>query len=505
MKLVILALFCFQWSATSESLFYIYDWPNELDDVWPPPNSTLHPKSGYDHGFYANNGAGELLESDIGLFQTWQFGLYKNVMARLRVSKYRTRDPTKAVSFIIPFDLGVNSYIDHLTGQPRLAAPQGRLAKQLLRNTCNGENSHIFWKNKGHDHFVFMAITAYQMVGIMVKEFYMNVCQNCTVITIETSPTNTAIPGRTRKSWYAAPYPSSFHWHENIKILPWNIVPKRDILSLFIGSVKPSQPASRKLRTTLHSQCIQNPTLCHWFETLHACNGVVNASNVMLLFRRSIFCPAPPGDSITRKSIFDALVAGCIPVLFSRASLSQYSWHLTEKEVDEVSVYIPLYSINNNNENFINILKSYTPEDILKKQMFIEKYAPKLQYSIIPKHITNEQNKNPNKDLIWAPPFEDASDVIINKILDRKTVEPITGYSDEELLRQHMQQKEIMNKHEDFSALRLTKESFESNKNNENNKVRKIRLQDIISHVNVSTTTTLTRISKVCRKAKSHA
>ena len=30
-----------------DSYFYIYDWPKELDDVWPPPGATLHNKSGY--------------------------------------------------------------------------------------------------------------------------------------------------------------------------------------------------------------------------------------------------------------------------------------------------------------------------------------------------------------------------------------------------------------------------------------------------------------------------
>ncbi len=52
-----------------------------------------------------------------------------------------------------------------------------------------------YWKNNGHDHFVLFSITAYQMVGIGVKTFFMQVCQNCSVITIETSPTKTAIKG----------------------------------------------------------------------------------------------------------------------------------------------------------------------------------------------------------------------------------------------------------------------------------------------------------------------
>ena len=92
--------------SSAKSLFYIYEWPAYIDDVWPPPKSPLHAKSGYDHGFYSNRGAGDAVSPDVGLFQTWQFSLYKNLMARLRTSKFRTKDPTKAVAFIIPFDLG---------------------------------------------------------------------------------------------------------------------------------------------------------------------------------------------------------------------------------------------------------------------------------------------------------------------------------------------------------------------------------------------------------------
>lgn len=107
-----------------KSLFYIYEWPSYLDDLWPPPNATLHAKSGYDHGFYDNRGAGTGIAPDVGLFQTWQFSLYKNLMARLRTSEFRTRDPSKATAFIIPFDLGK---IQHL-------AMYGLLLNHLL--TC---------------------------------------------------------------------------------------------------------------------------------------------------------------------------------------------------------------------------------------------------------------------------------------------------------------------------------------------------------------------------------
>jgi hypothetical protein len=84
--LVFLVLFSF-----ISAKFYIYEWPSEFDDVWPPENSILSNKSGYHHEFYPNSGAGKLIDSDSGLFQTWQFGLYKNTMTRLRLSSLRTR------------------------------------------------------------------------------------------------------------------------------------------------------------------------------------------------------------------------------------------------------------------------------------------------------------------------------------------------------------------------------------------------------------------------------
>jgi len=127
----------------------------------------------------------------------------------------------------------------------------------------------------------------------------MQICQNCSTITIETSPTRTAIKGtplpwnsryyeyklitlniklgRSRKHWYAAPYPSSFHWYEGIKELPWELTPtapKRTLLALIIGSVRTSQPTTSNLRKLLHTQCTAEPAACQWHKTAHSCSGV---------------------------------------------------------------------------------------------------------------------------------------------------------------------------------------------------------------------------------------
>eukprot|EP01038_Epipyxis_sp_PR26KG_P004343 gene4343-6146_t len=428
--------------------FYIYEWPDELDDVWPPIGGKLDPHSGYRQEFRGNNGAGSMLDADVGLFNTWQFSLYRNMMARLRLSEYRTRDPEKATSFIIPFDIGVHSFIDH-TGKARLPNPLTWGAHYFMINSS--KDKKLWWKNLGHDHFILFSTTSYQSVGTSAKVFFMQICQNCTAISIETSPTKTAIKGRTRKYWYAAPYPSSFHWHEGIANLPWEVNGKnnsRDILALFVGSIKTTQPTSNFLRKTIHKQCSSDPN-CLWHSTNHTCSGVINAVDTMLLLRRAVFCLAPTGDSLTRKSLFDSLVAGCIPVIFSRASLTQYIWHLSEEDVSKISVYIPMKHLIEYDLNFMHILNALSPEEILMKQYSIAEIAPRLQYSVIPQHAGDGSDGR-----TWSPPFRDAADVTIDRIIDRNTVSPLHGFSDQELLYLINKQNDILDHHEDYAALR---------------------------------------------------
>jgi hypothetical protein len=114
LQLSLLTLFLITPAASElgdKKYFFIYDWPMPLRDVYPPPGAELHPTASYDHEFYENDGFGKTLNREMGLFSTWQFSLFKNLMARLRVSEHRTLDSTKASTFIIPYDMGVHSFI----------------------------------------------------------------------------------------------------------------------------------------------------------------------------------------------------------------------------------------------------------------------------------------------------------------------------------------------------------------------------------------------------------
>ncbi|KAK2641704.1 hypothetical protein Ddye_023467 [Dipteronia dyeriana] len=56
-------------------------------------------------------------------------------------------------------------------------------------------------------------------------------------------------------------------------------------------------------------------------------NKCDNQVEVKKVFQDSVFCLLPPGDSFTRRSTFDSILAGCIPVFFhSGSAYAQYTW-----------------------------------------------------------------------------------------------------------------------------------------------------------------------------------
>ena len=210
----------------------------------------------------------------------------------------------------------------------------------------------------------------------------------------------TAPPGRTRKHWYAAPYPSSFHYHEGIKQLPWDLpgtpppplspspplslslsltpiysrlltlsralsngsitpppsvlassparilgmTDHRDILSLFIGSIKTAQASSRALRTALYNQVTHlmvdtYPSLLFscvcvcWTSFKHLQNSSsfqfsfiisTNSISVFLFFYLSSFLSFNPLTVLSLNSLlsfdlrFYSLIIFCLTSMFNK-------------------------------------------------------------------------------------------------------------------------------------------------------------------------------------------
>ena len=159
---------------------------------------------------------------------------------------------------------------------------------------------------------------------------------------------------------------------------------------------------------------------------------------------------------MTRKSLFDSLLAGCVPVIFARASLTQYSWHLSPSEINEIAVYIPRTAILEHKVNFIDVLRAITPEELSRKQLAIERIASRLQYSVVPSRALPKRINSTLFSLNftpWTSPVHDATDVIIDRLLDRSTIEPLEGFSEEELRLHKCRQNILVKHHPDYAGL----------------------------------------------------
>lgn len=232
---------------------------------------------------------------------------------------------------------------------------------------------------------------------------------------------------------------SSFHWNEaddhlSVPALTASLEGKRYFVSVF-GSANTNMPPSNKLRRTLFEHChkanlmsINGSTrefkkLCA-FERFDpkANRDTVDIRKVLAIYERSMFCLVPPGDTGLRKGIFDALLAGCIPVLFfdegSVHPLAQFDWHLAASDLSSIAVRMN-YTLQEANVVHL-LLEQFERDPAAYTRMLAEasRVALRLQYSH-PRGAYGSASASLRWEKPWRPPFEDAFDITMQSIFRR--------------------------------------------------------------------------------------
>jgi hypothetical protein len=147
------------------------------------------------------------------------------------------------------------------------------------------------------------------------------------------------------------------------------------------------------LREALVIQCKNNDKYCYHGTYDHK----FKINELHALPRSSIFCLQPPGDMPTRKSLFDAILSGCIPVLFHPLTARyMYEWHLGQIMWEAISINFDTMNdqqelINNRVDYIQKLVDLYKnhPEIIKEKQNLIKKYASQLQYGKSHRHSSS--------------------------------------------------------------------------------------------------------------------
>lgn len=257
-------------------------------------------------------------------YQTDQFALEVIIHERMKLYRCVTKDRSLASAFYLPYYIGLDI-------ARNLFTPHIQVRDKLSHQFVGWLLAQPEWRKRGGADHVFV-------LGRVVWDFYRKEptnewgvpllkdpeLNNMTKLLIERDPYSPTA------KMVGIPYPTSFHPETDEDVRAWQRVVResnRDNLVSFAGAPRKAE-FHGQLRGTLLKQCMNYSRNC----TLLDCSKVScprYPQFVTGLFLRSVFCLQPPGDSPTRKGIFDCLIAGCIPVFFSNDSAyDQYVWHL---------------------------------------------------------------------------------------------------------------------------------------------------------------------------------
>ncbi|XP_027920243.1 probable xyloglucan galactosyltransferase GT19 [Vigna unguiculata] len=271
-----------------------------------------------------------------------------------------TQDPLRANAIYLPYYAGLDA-IRYLYGpESNFSALHGLHLFHFLQQ----DNPQIWARHMAHDHFLVMARPAWDFSQPLSNDppiwgtSFLELPQffNLTALTLEA------------RAWpwqeHAVPYPTSFH-PLNLGLLESWITrgrrSKRSILALFAGGGGGS--SSPNIRRSIRSECenaTSDPSYEKLCEIVDCSNGVCEHDPIRFMrpMLQASFCLQPPGDTPTRRSTFDAILAGCIPVFFEDLSAkSQYGWHLPENEFEDFSVFIPKEEVVFRGLRILNVLQ----------------------------------------------------------------------------------------------------------------------------------------------------
>ncbi|KAH9680387.1 putative xyloglucan galactosyltransferase GT14 [Citrus sinensis] len=307
-----------------------------------------------------------------------------------------TNDSSLASAIYVPFYAGLDLR-RHLWGfKPSVRDSSGKnLIKWLLEKP-------EWEKMRGLDHFLVSGRPSLdfrrQSNGKWGSMFrFLPESQNMTMLSVDS------------ESWsndFAIPYPTYFHPSKQTEVSEWQERmrrQKREYLFCFVGATR---NYGGSIRGSIIGQC-KDSSSCKLLDCGDKTTNCYNPVNVMKAFESSVFCLQPPGDTPTRRSTFDSILAGCIPVFFHPGSAyTQYKWHLPKNHT-KYSVFIPEKKLRDRrfriNETLLGVSK--VEEEAMREEVI----------RLIPRTIYGDHKSK----------LEDAFDLAVKGVLER--VEKLRG------------------------------------------------------------------------------
>ena len=418
-------------SDSGDRYFFIHTWPASVVDSWPK-EYTFSKRLSIEKEFRANHGVGEQLDERLGLYHTHQYSLYSTFLARLRESRLRTLDPSKASVFFIPYDIGMDATTRNSDGAlSQTRCPRVGEAHQLL------QNSTYFKRNQGADHFMLNSINQ-MMLHFLTEECreFLKLCLKCTKLGIDAY--DKSVYQRELNSfremsqgWISIPFPSNYHYSPSTESSTWQIEEKRWYHIAYIGSDMVTAKKQKKLRIALRQECYRrsdplfylqgdgaveqrqhrgiDQTDCFttnmdthdsmsssmFYELPPKRRGesasmnrseAIEKGDLTHPYAFATFCLMPGGDFPTRKGVLDALLAGCIPVVFQESTApSQWSWHWVDSETAQGCTHLVSREdfMGNPRRSFDELVSlAWNEEFVQAKRRCLRDVGHRMQYNL---------------------------------------------------------------------------------------------------------------------------
>ncbi|XP_066285674.1 uncharacterized protein [Branchiostoma lanceolatum] len=323
---------------------------------------------------------------NVSFRSTHMFSLEIILHNKLLSSTYRTLDPEEADMFYIPY-------------YPALASacePINTIDNPLLdRELWQFLTVNYPYFEQGKPHMMALGRIEREHADVTGGILKTRESRSVTFVGIEheSDPKTLRFIGRSGLTMVVAPYPAFGHFLSNNNFggeskLEGTLDMPRDVFVLFAGSRRMShdirQILSRQLRSTSKKyDASSSADKRHvWFIT-QECRDRSWQADLVEWMHHSVFCPQPPGDSPTRKSFYDAVQCGCIPVIFKLDYEPMYPF-------DDVLDY-PKFTVKITDEDFfrgkrsiVDILQGIPEAEIAAMQEELRQVTPLLQYSYPP-------------------------------------------------------------------------------------------------------------------------
>ncbi|KAL7101458.1 hypothetical protein ACP275_08G055000 [Erythranthe tilingii] len=317
--------------------------------------------------------------------------------ARIMDHACRTTVPELATAFYIPFyaAVAVGKYL--FTSYT--AKERDTLCEALLRWVSD---QPPWRRSNGSDHFIMLGRMTWDFRRSKEEDWgssfvNMPLMERVLKLSVERHPWDPREIG--------VPYPTGFHPKAKSEVDQWrNYVNthKRTSLFTFVGG---KRKIKGDFRGILLSHCQNESDTCRVVD----CSGTRcydGTSEILEAFLASDFCLQPRGDAYTRRSTFDCMLAGSIPVFFWRRSIDrQYELFLGD-EPDKFSVFIDRKDVRNGT-SIRKVLESYSRREVREMR---EKVI-----SLIPKFVYSVKGSDEVKDA-----FDFAIDGVLKKIKEQK-------------------------------------------------------------------------------------